>query len=83
MVNSMTGFAARAHQGADFNWSWEMRSVNGKGLDLRFRLPEWISGLEQGLRTELSRHLARGNVTINLKLQRAGNTTQMRLDGRS
>lgn len=77
----MTGFAARAHQGADFNWSWEMRSVNGKGLDLRFRLPEWISGLEQGLRTELSRHLARGNVTINLKLQRAGNTTQMRLDG--
>ncbi|MDF1872694.1 YicC/YloC family endoribonuclease [Vannielia sp.] len=81
MVNSMTGFAARAHQGADFNWSWEMRSVNGKGLDLRFRLPEWIGGLEQGLRTELSRHLDRGNVSLTLRIQRAGGSGQMRLDG--
>ena len=43
MIVSMTGFAARKGQGTGAVWSWTVRSVNGKGLDLR--LPEWIDGL--------------------------------------
>lgn len=81
MVNSMTGFAARTHQGSDFTWTWELRGVNGKGLDLRLRLPEWVGGLEQALRAELSRSVSRGNVTLSLRLQRRNDSGVVRLDG--
>ena len=49
-LTSMTGFASRRGQGAGCSWTWEIRSVNGKGLDLRLRLPDWIDGLESAAR---------------------------------
>lgn len=72
MTISMTGFAARKGQGAGHSWTWDMRGVNGKGLDLRLRVPEWIDGLELALRGELGRALARGNVSLTLKVAREG-----------
>lgn len=72
MTISMTGFAARKGQGAGHSWAWDIRSVNGKGLDLRLRVPDWIDGLELGLRAELSRALQRGNVNLTLKVARDG-----------
>lgn len=74
MTVSMTGFAARKGQGLGYNWSWDVRSVNGKGLDLRLRLPDWIDGLEIALRAELGRALHRGNVSLSLKVARDGGT---------
>lgn len=47
-----------------------MRGVNARGLDLRFRLPDGIEGLEPALRSALTQTLARGNVTVNLRLTR-------------
>lgn len=70
MTVSMTGFAARKGLGAGYTWSWDIRAVNGKGLDLRLRLPDWIDGLELALRAELSRALHRGNVSLSLKVAR-------------
>lgn len=70
MTLSMTGFAARKGQGAGHGWTWDLRSVNGKGLDLRLRVPDWIDGLEAGLRAELGRSLGRGNVSLSLKVAR-------------
>ncbi|MGV8953761.1 MAG: YicC/YloC family endoribonuclease [Cypionkella sp.] len=70
MTVSMTGFAARKGQGAGFSWVWDLRSVNGKGLDLRLRVPDWIDGLEPALKAELSKQLHRGNVSLSLKLTR-------------
>ena len=72
MTISMTGFAARKGQGVGHSWSWDLRSVNGKGLDLRLRLPDWIDGLELALRGELAKALGRGNVALALKVQRDG-----------
>jgi uncharacterized protein (TIGR00255 family) len=72
MTTSMTGFAARKGQGAGHSWTWDLRSVNGKGLDLRLRVPEWIDGLELALRAELGRALSRGNVNLTLKVARDG-----------
>jgi len=69
VLRSMTGFASGrgAHEGR--GWSWELRSVNGRGLELRLRLPDWIEGLEAGLRELLGKTLVRGNVTLSLRMQ--------------
>lgn len=48
----------------------EVRSVNGRGLDLRFRMPDWIEGLEAETRKMFQSKLARGNITVNVKVQR-------------
>jgi len=65
---SMTGFAARRGSGAGMSWTWDLRSVNGKGLDLRVRVPDWIDGLEVALRADLQKAIARGNVNLTLKV---------------
>jgi uncharacterized protein (TIGR00255 family) len=65
---SMTGFAARRGSAGGYSWAWDLRSVNGKGLDLRLRLPDWIDGLELALRAELQRAISRGNVTLSLRV---------------
>ena len=70
-IASMTGFAAR--EGADgrgASWSWELRSVNGRGLDMRLRLPEGLGGLEAPLRKRLSEVIGRGSVSLSLRLTR-------------
>ena len=70
MTVSMTGFAARRGTGAGYGWLWDIRSVNGKGLDLRLRVPDWVDGLEVALRAELQKALGRGNVSLTLKVAR-------------
>lgn len=72
MTISMTGFAARKGQALGHTWVWDIRSVNGKGLDLRLRLPDWIDGLELAVRAELQKALGRGNVSLTLKVAREG-----------
>lgn len=67
---SMTGFSAAKGANETHSWAWELRSVNAKGLDLRLRVPDWISGLESGLRDRLSKSLARGSVAVSLRVQR-------------
>jgi uncharacterized protein (TIGR00255 family) len=69
-MESMTGFASAKGAAHGASWSWELRSVNGKGLDLRLRVPDWIEGLEARLRTRLTSEVGRGNVTLNLRLAR-------------
>jgi len=66
----MTGFAR--NEGAMFDgmltWVWELRSVNGKGLDMRLRLPSGFEGLEPQIRQETSNNVARGNLNIALSI---------------
>ncbi|MDH5531703.1 MAG: YicC family protein [Paracoccaceae bacterium] len=69
-LTSMTGFAARRGQGAGSTWTWEIRSVNGKGFDFRPRLPDWIEGLEPAVRSAVAGIAQRGNITLSLKLVR-------------
>lgn len=81
MLNSMTGFASGKGAEGAFSWTWEIRAVNGKGLDLRFRVPDWVQGLEAALRTRLAQAMARGNVSVSLRLQRHDSTAAASLDG--
>ncbi|MDW8443046.1 MAG: YicC/YloC family endoribonuclease [Acetobacteraceae bacterium] len=77
---SMTGFARDrgAHEGVEF--TWEIRSVNGRGLDLRFRLPLGLDGLEPALREAAARTLRRGSVTATLALSRTPEAIRPVLD---
>lgn len=67
---SMTGFARVEGSLGAVRWHWELRSVNGKSLDLRFRLPPGMEELEAQLRERCGKVLARGNVSISLSVQR-------------
>ncbi len=66
----MTGFARAdgAHDG--YRWTWEVKSVNSRNLDLRFRLPPGSDDLEARARAAAPAKFARGNVSINLSLKR-------------
>jgi len=66
----MTGFARAEGISAGALWQWELRSVNGRGLDLKFRLPTGFDLLEPKLREVAARSLARGNVTATLAIKR-------------
>ena len=70
-LKSMTGFASGKGELAPFSWSWELRSVNAKGLDIRLRAPDWLEGLEAALRETLAKSVTRGNVTLSLRLSRS------------
>ncbi|WP_206455032.1 YicC/YloC family endoribonuclease [Aurantimonas marina] len=69
-VQSMTGFARHegATDGVDF--AWELRSVNGKGLDLRLRLPPGFEAIEADIRRLAAARLTRGNIQASLQLRR-------------
>jgi len=66
----MTGFASISGNKNGIDWIWEARSVNGRGLDLRVRLPEGADQLDAPLRTTITEFLSRGNVTVSLKFSR-------------
>ncbi|QPM89739.1 YicC/YloC family endoribonuclease [Pseudooceanicola algae] len=83
MARSMTAFSTAQGQAGSFHWTWEIRSVNAKGLDLRLRVPDWIAGLEAGLRKRLGQGEtgpARGNVTLNLRVSRDEAATALTLN---
>jgi uncharacterized protein (TIGR00255 family) len=70
VVASMTGFARAAGQRDATSYAWELRSVNGKGFDLKLRLPPGFDALEPALREAAGRRLKRGNVSVTLTLKR-------------
>ena len=45
-LSSMTGFARGQGAAGAYAWSWEIKSVNAKGLDQRFRLPTGRDAVE-------------------------------------
>jgi uncharacterized protein (TIGR00255 family) len=69
-VSSMTGFARAEGEAAGISWVWELKSVNGRTLDLRLRLPAGYDALEAPLRAALGTRLRRGNVSAQLTVSR-------------
>ena len=77
---SMTGFAARRGAGVGHEWVWDIRSVNGRGFDLRLRLPDWVEGLEAVVRGAVGARVGRGAVTLGLKLSRMAGGEALRVN---
>jgi uncharacterized protein (TIGR00255 family) len=66
----MTGFARSEGEAAGICWVWELKSVNGKSLDLRLRLPPGYDAIEAPLRAALGGRLRRGNIFAVLTINR-------------
>ena len=64
----MTGFARVDGHWREVSWTWELRAVNGKGLDVRLRLPSGFERLETPVRSSCKSHLSRGNVQATLSV---------------
>jgi uncharacterized protein (TIGR00255 family) len=71
-LSSMTGFARRNGIDGAYAWTWELRSVNGKNLDLRLRLPSGWDAVEAPLRARAAEVLARGTIHGALSARREG-----------
>ena len=65
-IESMTGFARAAGTTGVHGWAWEIRSVNGRGLDVRVRVPPGLEILAEAARKRLSGAFARGTLHVNL-----------------
>jgi uncharacterized protein (TIGR00255 family) len=85
-LKSMTGFgradgrrAAHSDAGA-LAWVWEVRSVNGRGLDVRLRVPPGYDALELKVRAAVGKSCVRGSVNITLTVKREGGVEVVRLN---
>jgi uncharacterized protein (TIGR00255 family) len=65
-IASMTGFARAEAVGEGRHWVWELRSVNGRGLDIRCRLPAGYDALDSVVRAAVAERCRRGNVSATL-----------------
>ncbi|MGC1762962.1 MAG: YicC/YloC family endoribonuclease [Pseudolabrys sp.] len=71
-LSSMTGFARGQGAAGPYAWNWEIKSVNAKGLDLRFRLPPGWDAVEVPARARAVEKLSRGSIYANLTVDRKG-----------
>ena len=69
-INSMTGFARATGASGPLSWQWELKSVNGKALDVRLRLPPGVDHLEAEMRAKLGFHIKRGNIQVSLNVSK-------------
>jgi uncharacterized protein (TIGR00255 family) len=76
----MTGFARADGAGDGHRWTWEVRSVNGKGLDVRLRLPPGFDFVEFPARERVAKALVRGSVQAALSMELTGGTPRVRVN---
>ncbi|QRG04816.1 YicC family protein [Xanthobacter dioxanivorans] len=77
---SMTGFSRVAGSHGAWRFGWEVRAVNGKGLDLRLRLPPGFEALEADVRAHTGQALSRGSVSATLSATREGEASTVRVN---
>ncbi|CAA2157581.1 hypothetical protein MBRA_02955 [Methylobacterium brachiatum] len=79
-IASMTGFARSAGTTGAVQWAWEVRSVNGRGLDVRIRVPAGYDGLGETARTALQKTLSRGQCQLTLTLTKPEQAARVRIN---
>ena len=79
-LSSMTGFARGHGVSGPYAWAWEIKSVNGKGLDLRLRMPPGWDAIEVPVRARAAEALTRGSVQANLTVERSGAVPVVRVN---
>ena len=80
VLSSMTGFARSHGVSGSYAWAWEIKSVNGKGLDVRFRMPPGWDAIEPAVRARAAERLARGSIQATLTVERSGVAPVVRIN---
>jgi uncharacterized protein (TIGR00255 family) len=76
----MTGFAEAHGAYEAMRWRWEVKSVNGRGLELRLRTPPGFDGIEPAARTLANERFRRGNIQASLSIEPQENARGLRVD---
>jgi len=79
-IASMTGFAREAGVTGDYQWAWELKTVNGRGLEVRVRTPSGLDSLGEEARGQILKALTRGQGQLNLSLSRASSEPKLRVN---
>jgi uncharacterized protein (TIGR00255 family) len=79
-VQSMTGFARTAGVTGAFAWAWELKSVNGRGLEVRTRVPPGLDSLAEEARQRVQKALTRGQCQLTLTIGRAATPPKVRIN---
>ena len=79
-ISGMTGFGRADGAAGDWSWSVEARSVNGRGLEVRFRGPPGFDNLERLAKAAAQARLARGQVTVGVQAKRAESAAAIRVN---
>lgn len=74
-ISGMTGFARVSEEAEWGSWSWEVRSVNGKGLDVRVNMPSGLETVDQAIRKQISKTFNRGSLQVGLRIELSGAET--------
>lgn len=76
----MTGFSRADGATQTCTWAWEAKSVNGKGLDVRLRVPRGFDALDTVARDRVTKRFKRGNISLNLEISWTRPLSQMRVN---
>src|SRR5918998_3812575 len=79
-INSMTGFAREAGATGPYQWAWEIKTVNGRGLDVRLRTPPGYDAFGEEARQQVLKSLSRGMCQLNLTVARAAAVPRARVN---
>ena len=76
----MTGFARETGVTGSFQWAWEIKSVNGRGLDVRVRVPPGFDAIGEAARSEIQKAFSRGQCQLNLSITRSATAPRVRIN---
>jgi uncharacterized protein (TIGR00255 family) len=79
-IASMTGFAREAGAAGPYQWAWEVKSVNGRGLDVRLRLPPGFDAVGEDARGQIQKAFSRGQCQVGLSITRQASPPKVRVN---
>jgi uncharacterized protein (TIGR00255 family) len=79
-IRSMTGFAREAGVTGAHQWAWELKTVNGRGLEVRVRAPTGFDGVAEAARRAIMAALARGQCQLTLSVARSASASTVKVN---
>ncbi len=79
-IASMTGFAREAGVTGSYQWAWELKTVNGRGLEIRVRTPSGLDAIGEEARGRILKALTRGQGQLNLALTKSSAAPKLRVN---
>ncbi|MEL6829627.1 MAG: YicC/YloC family endoribonuclease, partial [Pseudomonadota bacterium] len=82
-LSSMTGFGRQSGDTDWGSWVWEVKSVNGRGFDIRLSVPSGFEALERDVKKLAQAKFKRGNLQMSLRIKPAQAAAQMQINAAS